>query len=174
MRQQVALQLRSQVQVALQRGSFRLVQVVQAVLHQRIGEQAVLLHRVVALQAQTVGAFGHAVQRRIHFVQEIRQRGISRRGGKGRLQPAFAILQLSLQEPNLWSGHEISLTQGADHSILPARPAMHVFRPDFPDCGSPRSTMENKKMDVQPAQPRRTLWIDEAGRGNGANGARSR
>jgi len=51
LRQQVALNLRSQVEVSLERGSLLWTEVVEAVLHQRIGEQAVSLYRVMTFQA---------------------------------------------------------------------------------------------------------------------------
>ncbi len=103
--QQLALHLRRQLQIALQRHTLLLREVVEAVAHQRIGKQPVLLHRLVARFAKAVLARGHAVQRGIHLAEQLREARILRRPGHGRFQSPLALLELTVQKSNLYCGH---------------------------------------------------------------------
>ncbi len=95
-RQEVSLDLGSQIKIALQGGEFGRTQMVQAVANQRVGQQPILFNRIVALFAEAEGAFIHALQRRIDFTQQAGEARILRREHDGLLQSLFTRLQLIL------------------------------------------------------------------------------
>src|SRR6266849_10776133 len=72
--QQAALDARGQLQIPLERALLAGRQVVKAESNQWIGDQPVLLNRVVAGLADAVGTLLHALERLIHFLQELRER----------------------------------------------------------------------------------------------------
>jgi len=72
--------------------------VIEAVAHQRIGQQSVLFYRFVAFLAQAVTTLGHTFQRRIYFAQKTNESGFLRRECNRRFQAALPLFQLTVDE----------------------------------------------------------------------------
>src|SRR5438552_7309696 len=105
LRQQVSLQLRSQLQVLLERALLVGRQVVQAKPDEGVGNQPRFLHRLVADFADAVGAVVHAPERRINLVEKLNQARTSPGVGDGRLEPLTPIDQLLAKETVRRLGH---------------------------------------------------------------------
>src|SRR5580658_4441382 len=69
-REEFVLELRREVEVALECVALDFVQVVEAVANERICEQAVFLDGVVALLTEAIGSASHPVEGRVDFAKE--------------------------------------------------------------------------------------------------------
>jgi hypothetical protein len=109
-REQFCLELRGEVEVALECVALGFVQVVEAVANERICEQAVFLDGVVALLAEAIGSASHPVEGRVDFAKEglevLVMWGVRERG----FQAEFAVGYFGLQELHLLhcDGHDSS------------------------------------------------------------------
>jgi len=70
---------------------------VEAELHQRIGQQAFRLDGVVTLFADPESSFFHPRQGRVHIRQQLRKRSIGIRGMQSRVKALAALLELGSQ-----------------------------------------------------------------------------
>jgi hypothetical protein len=70
--------------------------VIEAVPHQRIGQQSVLFYRFVAFLAQAVATFGHTFQRRIYFPQKTNESSLLRCESNRCFQAALPHFQLTV------------------------------------------------------------------------------
>jgi hypothetical protein len=83
--------------------------VVEAEPHKRVGQQAIPLDRVMALLTDAVCAVVHAIERRVHVLEELKQGGVLRVPHEGIFETTLTLLQLCLQKWIGDGGHVIVL-----------------------------------------------------------------
>jgi hypothetical protein len=113
------LDLRGQIEVTLERAALRVVQVIETVAHQGIGQQTILLYGFVAFLAQAEVSCGHPFQRRIHFPQKTSKTSLLGCECNRCFQSALTVFQLIVQERYFYGGHDCLLAiKRLSHSIL--------------------------------------------------------
>src|SRR5262249_29168732 len=117
--------LGGQIEVTLQRGPLRLAQVVEAVAHQRVGQQSVLFYSFVALLAQPVATLGHSFQRRIYVAQQTSKASFLRRERNRCFQATLPTLQLPVKKSYSQRGHDRLLLKFVFYSMAVLRTKSH-------------------------------------------------
>lgn len=117
-RQQATLDTRGEFEIALKGALLVTREMIEAERDERIGEQPVCFYRAVAGRADSVGAFVHAVERGIHFAEQIEKRSGGTRGRGGRdhcVQFIAAFFELLTNVGVAYSGHLSSLRHRGSH-----------------------------------------------------------